>query len=314
MTNNSIMPTYVNELITPERAEQLLELNIGNRPIKRTAIDAMAQAMAEGRFQPNNGDTLRVTVDNTLVDGQNRLYAVIKSGVAQMMTVAYNVPRGAVSSIDQGTPRNVRDILILGSNKVPNINAAEAVVRILTGLSRGTETLRRDRTLVAQYLVDHQEELNPWVEFGTQVAREAPSTPIQGSSRRRRRSISASALAALCVHMERQGADPATMRLFFDGVGKGFNMEAQDMQALTPERVSVLQAVHRRLTNGIPLSRTNSGNHEDVLIEYAVHIMAYNRFVNNEKMLQPRSLKAVPKRLEDLPEPTTEKVSIPVAA
>ena len=103
------------ETVTPEVAMQLLGKNTHNRPLKRTTVEQYARAMEAGQWglspQPiavNNG---------LLIDGQHRLSAVVKSGCAVPMMVAYDVPLDAVRYVDTGAPRTVGDIMKLTSGE-----------------------------------------------------------------------------------------------------------------------------------------------------------------------------------------------------
>lgn len=62
--------------ITPEKAKTLLVMNTKNRKLSRKLVQKYASDMAAGRW-PYNGDPIRVSVSNVLLDGQHRLEACI---------------------------------------------------------------------------------------------------------------------------------------------------------------------------------------------------------------------------------------------
>ena len=65
------------ERIGPEAAKEMLECNVDNRSPKKSAL---AKALEDGEWQLN-GETIVFSDTGRLIDGQNRLIAVIKTGV-----------------------------------------------------------------------------------------------------------------------------------------------------------------------------------------------------------------------------------------
>jgi hypothetical protein len=94
------------EWIGPEEARELLDLNTGNfRNKDQSRVNLYAKEMAAGRWELT-GDTIKISSDGVLLDGQHRLLAVIKAGVRVQMMIA----RGVESSgymIDRGKPRTI---------------------------------------------------------------------------------------------------------------------------------------------------------------------------------------------------------------
>ena len=77
------MITYKRELVTPQRARQFLDNNAkNNRNMRLTKVKQYARDMKNGRWDPNTGQTIKVTVEGIMLDGQNRMAAVIESGTA----------------------------------------------------------------------------------------------------------------------------------------------------------------------------------------------------------------------------------------
>jgi hypothetical protein len=100
------------EDIGPALAEKYLALNKpGNRRIVKRNIDWLRREMAENRFQPMNGDTIRFNTKGELIDGQHRLHAIIATGKTYPFIVVRGVPESAFTTIDEGITRTIKDYL-----------------------------------------------------------------------------------------------------------------------------------------------------------------------------------------------------------
>jgi len=101
--------------IVPEQANNIIEvMNIRNRPVSQRKVNEYAEQMRKGIWKLN-GETIKVTEDNTLLDGQHRLLACIKAGVpfdTFFVTVKDNT---AFDTIDIGKKRTGSDTMaVLG--------------------------------------------------------------------------------------------------------------------------------------------------------------------------------------------------------
>lgn len=111
-------------LVTPEIAEKLLLTNINNRNVSRRAVERLVYAMKAGQWK-NNGETIKVSNINRLIDGQHRLTAVHQSGVACEMLIARGIHEDAVDTIDVGRKRTFGDWLSLqGEENTTALSAA----------------------------------------------------------------------------------------------------------------------------------------------------------------------------------------------
>jgi hypothetical protein len=122
------------ELVSPEIAKIWLENhNTRNRPLKKASADAFARDMAANRWCPNHQGVAFSKEDGALIDGQNRLTAIVISGRAQWMMVCREVPERVegveatvMETIDRGTPRSVADMLRLGHGMTNEANLIAA--------------------------------------------------------------------------------------------------------------------------------------------------------------------------------------------
>jgi len=126
-------PTVEWEDITPAKAHDLLGGNIGNRNLSQRAVSALARDMLSGDWS-DNGETIKVTANGILVDGQHRLAAVVESGCTVRMLVVRGITREAQASIDTGRKRQFSNVLQM-SGEVDCIKLA-ALVRIVWAWER----------------------------------------------------------------------------------------------------------------------------------------------------------------------------------
>lgn len=105
-------PTHTVELIGPTEAHKLMEGNTKNRAIRNNIVTTYAKAMAAGNW-PFDGAPVRIAPDDTLLDGQHRLLAVIESGVTLEFSIWRNVNPDTQNVMDTGRKRSIADALHL---------------------------------------------------------------------------------------------------------------------------------------------------------------------------------------------------------
>lgn len=117
---------YKDVLVTPEMAQELLNtMNINTRNKRNGNINKWSRDMQRpGGWRSDNGVTVKVTPDGELIDGKNRMHAVIKANVHVVMPFAYNVPKDAMPTIDTGAARTFADNLKLRGEKYSAVGAA----------------------------------------------------------------------------------------------------------------------------------------------------------------------------------------------
>ncbi|MBS2554544.1 hypothetical protein KGQ19_47595 [Catenulispora sp. NL8] len=133
-------------MITPAMAEQLLGYNDSNRGLRDGVTAAYARDLTAGRWD-FNGETIKIADDGTLIDGQHRLEAIVRSGVAAPCLVVTGLPRTAQKTIDTGARRTFGDELGWRGEKHANTLAAvlrrivlwEADYRLKAGRFRPSE-------------------------------------------------------------------------------------------------------------------------------------------------------------------------------
>ncbi|MFI2643966.1 hypothetical protein [Streptomyces sp. NPDC018610] len=98
--------------VSPELAAQWLARNTNNRPLSKNTVQQLAGQLQRGEWQLTH-QGIAFDEDDVLIDGQHRLAAIVKSGIAVPLTVAHGVPRTAFTVMDTGRKRTGRDALAL---------------------------------------------------------------------------------------------------------------------------------------------------------------------------------------------------------
>jgi len=133
-TNEVTKPpvTFETVWVTPELAAEWIKTQEKNRPVRDRTVVQFSRDMLHGSWM-NTGEPVKFDTNGHLIDGQHRLYAVVKAGIAAgvEMTVARDVPKEAMEVMDSGTKRSVSDAL--GLRGYANRTAVAAAARV--GLS-----------------------------------------------------------------------------------------------------------------------------------------------------------------------------------
>lgn len=97
--------------VTPDVAKELLEINTkGQRSIASTTVERYASDMVTGDWFIN-GDTVKISSENELIDGQHRLTSIIESGESQVLLIVHGLDKEAMATIDAGRKRSYADVL-----------------------------------------------------------------------------------------------------------------------------------------------------------------------------------------------------------
>jgi hypothetical protein len=97
-------------VVTPARARQLIDLNAdNNRRRKESVISRFARDMRKGLWKSRTGETIKMSATGRLIDGQNRMHAVVRAGVPITFDIAWNVEDDRMLVIDGNSPRNTSD-------------------------------------------------------------------------------------------------------------------------------------------------------------------------------------------------------------
>lgn len=108
MRQKSEIRTKVEE-ITPAMAEQYLNYNKINRPLRKGIVEKYAMDMTDGNW-PLTHQAIAFDEQGNILDGQHRLWAVIESGKTISMMVVRGLESQVRDFIDQGLPRTTVDV------------------------------------------------------------------------------------------------------------------------------------------------------------------------------------------------------------
>ena len=115
--------------ITPELAHEVLEKrNNNNRDARPAKIKRFAGHLTDAAWVLS-GDTIKFGTNGELLDGQNRLRAIVLSGVPMKTHVVFAIDPVAFKSLDTGTVRTGGDTFKVA--RVPNAEIAGKATRWL---------------------------------------------------------------------------------------------------------------------------------------------------------------------------------------
>lgn len=104
--------------ISPSMAAQWLKANKLNRPLNKGHVHFLAGEMDRGHWQLN-GQAVVISADESVLDGQHRLEAIIESGKTIRTLVVYGITSEAFKTMDTGRNRTASDALSLHYPKAP---------------------------------------------------------------------------------------------------------------------------------------------------------------------------------------------------
>lgn len=166
--------------VSPELAQIWLGLNTANRKLKPHAVAAYAADMKAGRWALN-GDAIRFAGSSTrprkLLDGQNRLHAVMKAGVTVRMLVMFDIDEHLQITMDSGAKRTVADNLqITGARHTTNV-AAAATLALLVETGRLAGGSRLTNATIQAFIDENYNELERSADIAAKYARRADVAP-----------------------------------------------------------------------------------------------------------------------------------------
>lgn len=145
-------------ICTPEIAGEMLRYNTDNRPIGAGHVSKLANEMKRGEWVPTPIPVI-FSDKGRLIDGQHRLSAIVESGIAVEIWVAFGARDESFAYIDTGKKRSGGDVFAI--NGVPNANAMCAATKWLwvyenqkaaTGTGAGAEKFLTNADLYKYYL------------------------------------------------------------------------------------------------------------------------------------------------------------------
>lgn len=124
-----------NVLITPIMAKEFLEKTIGNREKKNNRIIKYAKDMLEGKWICETAEPVKFSICGKLIDGHNRMYAILKANIAVKLQVATGLDKEIFKVIDSGCSRNAADVFKI--DKVSYAGIAPSIIAVHNKLLNG---------------------------------------------------------------------------------------------------------------------------------------------------------------------------------
>lgn len=138
------------ELVTPDLAREWLGMNFRNRHLKHHEIAAWARDMGAGKWRLT-GEAIKFAVDGTLLDGQNRLNAIVLADVELPMLIVRGLEPEAQDVMDTGSKRTAGDTLTMhGEKNAALLSSAAAMIITEGGAYRRKVTTPEITQLVGQ--------------------------------------------------------------------------------------------------------------------------------------------------------------------
>lgn len=186
-------------VITPDYAEELLKMNINNRVLRPKKVAELAEAMKKGEWELSN-DAIVISEGNILLNGQHRLMAVVKSGVACPFILYTGAEDSSFDIMDTPVIRRVADVIARkgGKNTVQMETTIARYLNLHEDLLSGWETMKRFNTKMSGTrreqveMYDKCEKLfDKWVKW------------VNATINKGVRIVSGAQLAALAAFLER---------------------------------------------------------------------------------------------------------------
>jgi hypothetical protein len=147
------------ELITVERAQELLRKNKNNRPVNWGKVAEFTKDMLNGKWTFHAQGIILDKSENILT-GQKRLWAIVHSGVPQYMRVSRGSPPETADFIDRGVPQSSRDLAARKTSRKHSPMEASIVRAILA--MRGN--VRPNTDQIAKVIVEKESVLQQVIE------------------------------------------------------------------------------------------------------------------------------------------------------
>lgn len=232
-------PTVEMEEITPERAQELLDRNKRNRHIRGSIVEQYARDMTNGNWY-NVGDTIKISVDGDLLDGQHRLRAIILSETTQKMMVVSGLEPETQNVMDSGARRTLADALNFSGYH--NVTTLAAVARFGIAMDKGMGA--RFGGLGRQAGISNSEALE-WVERNPTIL-----PAVQLSAARWAKYIDAPPTALAYAWWKLSEIDPEKAHEFFEG------MATMSTSGQGDPRVALMRLLQRVRTDRVRLSHS----------------------------------------------------------
>lgn len=112
-------------IVTPGMASTWLENNPRNRNLNVKTVADLARAMSAGEWALN-GEAVKLSSRDELLDGQHRLAAIVQSGMPVSMLVVTGLDPWTQDTMDTGRKRTTADVMAIRGEANTNVLSAVA--------------------------------------------------------------------------------------------------------------------------------------------------------------------------------------------
>jgi len=242
------------ETISPEMAAAYLALNTHNRPLVKNRVETISNDITEGNYI-FNGESIKFSATDQLLDGQHRLAAVVKAGKPIDSIVIRGLDAVAQDTVDTGARRTLGNVLALRGESY--VNTLAAGIRLSYYLTLYGEPKTGPKTYPSNSELLRYFAANADLRDAAPLASQAAHSALR---------IPSGLACALYCHMTRVDAERATM--FWD----------QLLLNDAPKN-SAIWALRETLTRDLSRPHRMSTNHKVAMV-----IKAWNYWLDGRKM------------------------------
>lgn len=217
-------------LVTPELAERVLDANDHNRKISPGTQEQYRRALADGTFL-FAGDTIVISDDGRVLDGQHRLMAIVESGEGLWCMVVGGLPMEVQRHKDIGRGRSTADQLGIDKFSKPGVlSAAGKLLLEWEGWRQGMAKPSPGKAEITAWVHKHRSPLETGADFAVKIHKAL------------NRGISMPALVAAYVRAQQvmgspfPGAEFMTLLITGDGLVTGMPMHSLRQTIIRSDR------------------------------------------------------------------------------
>jgi len=210
MLNPHPAPAFKWVIVTPEQAARIAKtINTNNRPLSESQIDHYRGVIVSNQWRQTH-QGMAVDTDGVLQDGQHRLWAISRAGIAVPVAFFVGMDPDNFKAIDEGLVRTAAQLFSRSGESYTVVMAG--MMKLLYAMSG--DNARRDyrakltNEIVYDMFGDDQEQMRLSVDFGGRFAKRAHAN--------------ATAMAAAHYLIRKaNGRDNRYVAAFFNGYIKG---------------------------------------------------------------------------------------------
>jgi hypothetical protein len=267
------------EWIGPAQATEFLKSNTNNRNQKEHSILDYANDMRTGNWA-FNGASICFDVNGTLLDGQNRLTAVVRSSTKQLFLVVRGLQPRTMTTIDTGSKRSPADAFKIAGLAEGSFNQLAAITKGLLLLKNGGRPSISDQTA---FMEKNRKQVVSAYRISVNAGAALKARKLLG-------------VAAFYTNRE----DVFKSAQFFDALATGAELSYGDPRL----------TLRNKLQQDITIGRCNTSI-SDLTLHVATVLHAWNAFKNDEQVRVIRQWKGVNSAAQILPSDAVAALSSP---